>query len=300
MYSRTFAKRKKTFYAVFAVLALILLAGCGNSTTTTSPASSTPLAQQKSSNTGFTTTGGNVGQATLQHVPTGTAQLSWDHTTKILTIQVNMTGLAPNSIHPNHIHEGVCGSQGKVLYPLTKLVADTHGVAQAITRINLPDGIPAKGLYLNVHNGPSEEPADQFLPIACSNIVNTNTSLRSNQAMQLTLQAPTNSANENASGSAHLSLSGQTLTVQVEMSGLQPDSEHAVHIHRGSCTSEGPVLYPLTVLKANAEGKATATTTIQHVTTIPSTGWYVNVHRTTDLSTQTGFDPIACGDVTIN
>ncbi|MGH2481590.1 MAG: hypothetical protein ACRDHW_18205 [Ktedonobacteraceae bacterium] len=42
------------------------------------------------------------------------------------------------------------------------------------------------------------------------------------------------------------------------------------------------------------------TTTIQNVTGIPSTGWYVNVHRGTDLSTQTGFDPIACGDVTLS
>jgi hypothetical protein len=41
------------------------------------------------------------------------------------------------------------------------------------------------------------------------------------------------------------------------------------------------------------------TTTINNVTSIPSSGWYVNVHHSTVLSTQTGFDPIACGDVTV-
>jgi len=34
------------------------------------------------------------------------------------------------------------------------------------------------------------------------------------------------------------------------------------------------------------------------VSSIPSGQWYVNVHGSTDLNTQTGFDPIACGNVT--
>jgi hypothetical protein len=34
--------------------------------------------------------------------------------------------------------------------------------------------------------------------------------------------------------------------------------------------------------------------------TIPARGWYINLHNSTDLSTQTGFDPIACGDVVLN
>jgi hypothetical protein len=41
----------------------------------------------------------------------------------------------------------------------------------------------------------------------------------------------------------------------------------------------------------------TETTVIQGVPSIPEHGWYINVHRTTDLSTQTGFDPITCGNV---
>lgn len=287
------------------VLVLLLLAGCGNGSTASSSLSSTPASQNMTSNTNFTTTasatGGNSAQATLEHAPTGTATLNWDHTTKMLTVQVMLMGLAPNSIHPNHIHEGSCANQGKVLYPLTNLVADAHGVANATTKVKAPNGIPAKGIYFNVHNGPGVSPADQFLPIACGNITNQDTSLRSDQSARLSLKAgPMSSLNENATGVAHLSLSGHTLTVQLEMSGLQPFSQHAAHIHSGSCVSQGPVVYPLEVVKANAEGKATVTTKIQNVTTIPATGWYVNVHRSTNISTQTGFDPIACGDVTLN
>lgn len=34
-----------------------------------------------------------------------------------------------------------------------------------------------------------------------------------------------------------------------------------------------------------------------YVSSIPTSGWYVNVHRGTMLATQTGFDPISCGNV---
>jgi len=49
---------------------------------------------------------------------------------------------------------------------------------------------------------------------------------------------------------------------------------------------------------ANAAGDAHTTTVIPDVEGgIPASGWYVNVHRSTNLTTQTGFDPIACGNV---
>lgn len=306
MYCRHFTERKASAFAVCTVLALLMLAGCSSGSVASSSSSPSSVQRVASTVTVATATStsvttGTSAQATLKHTPTGTANLMWDHTTKMLTVQVTLTGLAPNSVHPSHIHEGSCVRQGKVLYPLSNLVADTHGAAHATTRLSLPSGIPARGIYLNVHNGPGLAPTDQFLPVACSDIVNHDTSLRSNQTVQLTLQsAPESSQNENVSGVTHLSLSGRTLKVQMEISGLQPNSQHAAHIHSGSCASQGPVLYPLETIKANAAGKATITTTIQNVTAIPATGWYVNVHRSTDLSTQTGFDPIACGDVTLN
>lgn len=304
MCSKQFTEKRTYVFPVLAVLALLALAGCGNSSTASSSSSTSPT-QTVPNNaviaTPTTMTTGTSAMATLKHTPNGTATLNWDHTTKMLTVQVMLNGLAPNSTHPAHIHEGSCASQGKVLYPLSNLVADAHGVAQATTKISLPDGLPAKGLYLHVHNGPGLSPADQFLPIACGDIVNHDTSLRSSQAVQLNLQsAPGSSQSEGASGTTRLTLTGHTLKVVMDMSGLQPGTQHAAHIHSGSCASQGPVLYPLQTIKADASGKATVTTTIQNVTSIPSTGWFVNVHRSTDLSTQTGFDPIACGDVTLN
>ncbi|HEX2804574.1 MAG TPA: CHRD domain-containing protein, partial [Kineosporiaceae bacterium] len=101
-----------------------------------------------------------------------------------------------------------------------------------------------------------------------------------------------------ASGTAALSLANGQLTVKITMSGLAPNSAHAAHIHVGSCTNQGAVVHPLTNVTADGNGNATSSTTVAGVTSIPSGQWYVNVHGSTDLNTQTGFDPIACGSVT--
>lgn len=239
--------------------------------------------------------------AVLKHLPSGMANFSWDEKDHMLTVKVALTGLAPNSTHPEHIHEGSCNNQGKILLPLQNLVADVHGVAIATSKVSASNGIAASGWYLDVHNGPGLATSDESLSIVCGDIVNHNTSLRSSQAVQMSLQnAAKASKGQNASGTAHLSLSAHTLTVVLTLSGLAPGSEHAAHIHAGSCASQGAVLYPLMTVKADSEGKATVTTTIPNVTSIPGSGWYVNVHHSTELGTQTGFDPITCGNVILS
>ncbi len=290
-------KHKLIPVAFIFMIVPLLLAACsgGSGTSTGSSSSTTPTANATPTSTAMTA------KASLMHVPTGTATLNWDPGSKTLTVKVTLTGLAPSSIHPEHIHTGSCANQGAVLHPLAMLSADAHGDATATTPIpNVTSGIPASGWYVNVHNGPALSPADQFLPIVCGDVTNSSTSTSAAQSVQVTLNsAPAASAGQAAMGTAQLTLNGSTLTVKVTVSGLAPNSSHANHIHVGSCTSQGKVLYPLTTLMADASGNATATTTINNVTSIPSSGWYVNVHNSTALTTQTGFDPIACGNVTV-
>ena len=188
----------------------------------------------------------------------------------------------------------------KVLYPLQNVVADTHGVGAAITTIDNVVSVPDLGWSLAVHNGPGLAPAEQALAIACGNIAHP-TPANKNAPQQITVNlnsAPSSSASENARGTVKMALVNGTLTVMMDVSGLQPNSSHAAHIHSGSCASQGPVVHPLKTVVANATGSALETTVIKNVKAIPASGWYVNVHLTTDMSTQTGFDPIACGDVT--
>jgi hypothetical protein len=217
-----------------------------------------------------------------------------------LKVRVSLSGLAPNSTHPEHIHAGTCQSDGSVIYALAPVKANSLGVGTAETTITgVKDGIPASGWYINVHNGPNLSPAIQEMAIACGNITNANTSTKSNQTAHIALDA-TKASGQSASGTARLSLANNKLTVKINVSGLEPNSKHIAHIHKGSCDSQGAVLYTLTPVVADASGHGTSTTVVDNVTSIPAIGWYVNVHEAatmSDLNTQTGFDPLACGDV---
>jgi hypothetical protein len=284
-------KRKLVPVAFIFMVIPLILAACGGTSTT---ATSTPTVAPGPAVV--------TGQASLGHVPDGTATLSWDPTSKTLTVKITLVGLAPSSVHPSHIHTGSCANQGAVLYPLTNISADASGDATATTTIpNVTAGIPATGWYVNVHNGPALAPATQFLPIVCGDVANSTTSTSAAQSVQVTLNtAPAASAGQAAVGNALLTLNGTTLTVTITISGLVPNSSHAAHIHTGSCSAQGNVLYPLNTITADATGSADSTTTITNVKgTIPASGWYVNVHNSTALTTQTGFDPIACGNVVV-
>ncbi|HEX7737627.1 MAG TPA: CHRD domain-containing protein [Ktedonobacteraceae bacterium] len=310
MSTRYFTERK--WYALSALILFVLvLAGCGGKTATNTSSTSVnnTISQRILASPSASVSGNSTAMATLKRQPVGSANLNWSPSDHMLSVQISLSGLAPSSVHPVHINQGSCSTAAsasgtvtpgatRALYPLVNITADAKGVVNTTSKVNVPNGIPAKNWYLEVYNGPGLSTSTQATPIACGDIVNHDTSLRSAQSAQVTLGAPKGAANQAASGKATLKLTGHTLVVQLEASGLAPKSEHTVHIHAGSCTNQGSVVYPLTTLTADATGKATSTTTIQNVTTIPSTGWYVNIHNTTDMSTQTGYDPIICGNVT--
>jgi hypothetical protein len=75
---------------------------------------------------------------------------------------MQVTGLAPNSDHPAHIHRGAsCSAGGPILYPFPDLKANAQGVAIMQTTINARS-ILASGWYINVHQGPGMD-----TPLAC-------------------------------------------------------------------------------------------------------------------------------------
>jgi CHRD domain len=291
MVTKSFTNRNRNTLALMSIVVVLLLVGCGTSTTAAS--SSTPTSTPTRSSV--------TASATLKHVPTGTANLRWNPSTHTLTVKLSLTGLAPNSTHPSHIHAGSCSTEGPVVYTLRNVVADGYGDGTATSTVpRVTTGIPAKGWFIEVHNGPGLSPADQFLPIACGDVTNANTSTTAVQSVSVALNtAPPASIGESAKGTAQLTLSGGTLTVKLTMSGLAPNTTHPAHIHSGSCAKTGPVIYPLRNVVADALGNARVTTTIKNVSSIPSSGWDINVHHGPGLSNQTEYDPIACGDVMV-
>jgi hypothetical protein len=86
----------------------------------------------------------------------------------------------------------------------------------------------------------------------------------------------------------------KVLTATLHVSGLQPRSNHAAHIHTGTCASIGRVLYPFKNIIADAAGNGVSVTTINNVTGgIPATGWNVTVHTGTTAQTAS----LICGNV---
>jgi hypothetical protein len=101
---------------------------------------------------------------------TGTVTLTLDSSAKTLTVKVSVDGLAPGANHPNHIHNGRCEQEGPVAYGLTALNADQSGHADATTTLSNVASIGFGSWYVNVHQGPTLDDADQFTPITCGNV----------------------------------------------------------------------------------------------------------------------------------
>jgi hypothetical protein len=285
----------KRYFQTLVLVALVgalALGGCGGGGGGTTSASATATATVGSMSSGV---------AHLTHQPTGGADLSWDPSTKVLTVKITLTGLAPNSAHSSHIHAGTCATSGTAIKPLPNLMADAKGgVTKTVTFDNVATGIPASGWFINVHNGSGGD-VYNTMDIACADIANPNPNPSQAQSVHVDFHRGYGPS-QNASGEATLAIhNSNQLVVTVTVSGLEPTSTHAVHIHTGSCQSQGGIAYGFPAdkyLKADGSGKATETVTFDNVTSIPTSGWYVNVHRGTNMQSSIDFDPIACGAVT--
>jgi hypothetical protein len=240
----------------------------------------------------------------LWHLPTGTASLSWKASTGMLTVTLTLTGLAPSSIHPAHIHAGMCNGNGPAKYTLNAVRADMYGNGNSTTTLrNISGGIPPGGWSINVHNGPgmtqsSYAPRNQDAVIACAAIVNSNGYYSGDQTMCAQFH-PTMDADQMAYGYANMWIQNNTLYVELYMRNLEPFSEHAAHIHTGSCERQGGVVHMLHDVQVDSNGNGSSFTAVSGVSSIPASGWYINTHlgNSSEIGTQTGFDPIACADI---
>jgi hypothetical protein len=280
----SFTSRKPIHTSIVLVFSVLLLAACGSNST---PATTTNQAVKN-----VTLSAGAV----LQHSPAGSAQLAWNPTNRMLTVDITLLGLAPSSKHPAHIHTGSCAKDGGELYPLHDIVANEAGIGTSVSTINdVTMGIPAAGWFISVHNGPAMTSDLQTMSISCGNVANTNQKATSAQNIHIPLTTAA-SPNQAVTGDAQLKLAKGTLTVVLSVQGLEPRTIHAAEVHDGGCGNQGKILYTLKPIVADKAGKGSTTTVIPGVSSVPD-AWYLMVHETTDLTTQIGSDPVACGDV---
>jgi len=278
--------------AVAAVVAACV-AACGSSST---PSSTT---------TSATATGvaGSPVNVALGNQPSGAVTLSWDPQTKNVSAKLQMVGFTPGSSHAMHIHQGSCASQGDVLVPFPDVTTNDGGAIDTTVTSSQPSAAGlAAGTLLNIHLAPAAQLGDPgslgYTPISCADVDPA-------ASAPLTMAAPPQPG-QRPQGTAKLTYdpANKTLGVDVTASGLVAGSAHAVHIHLGSCDSQGVVKYPLNDLVASPTGAAETTTVIQNVDQAPpASGWYINVHLgSSSQIEQNGqptlyFQPIICGSI---
>ena len=98
-------------------------------------------------------------------------------------------------------------------------------------------------------------------------------------------------------GTGQVSKGAASFTVSIQIHGLVPNSSHVSHVHIGSCAKPGNVAYALLQVVADASGNATATSTVTEYYSMPSTGWYVNVHKGPDFTEPEYAPSVSCGDL---
>ena len=105
-------------------------------------------------------------------------------------------------------------------------------------------------------------------------------------------------------GTATLTWDPQTtnVTAKVQLSGVTPNSTHAIHIHQGGCATIGDVVVPFPDL--TADGGGAINTTVTGTKPYPgglASGTTLNIHLASGAQLggpgALGFTQIACGDI---
>jgi len=100
-----------------------------------------------------------------------------------------------------------------------------------------------------------------------------------------------------ASGTIKVVAQPLSVTVELVIAGLQPNSQHISHIHIGSCQQVGNISLALNQVVADGQGDADTKTTISNATYPPTTGtWYVVVHAGPDMQ-GTNATYLLCGNL---
>ena len=286
-------KLKSMRFMMAAAVVAASVAACGSSPTQPSTSSQATASRAAASPV-------NV---PLGDQPSGTVTLSWDPQTKNVTAKLQMVGFTPGSSHAMHVHQGSCAAQGDVLVPFPDVTANDGGAIDTTVTSSQPSAAGlAAGTFLNIHLAPAAQLGGPgslgYTPISCADITPA--------ASTAVTMAPPPLPGQHPQGSAKLTYdpAKKTLSVDATASGLVAGSAHAVHIHLGSCASQGAVKYPLNDLVASPTGTAETTTVIQNVDQAPpASGWYVNVHLGSSSQIQQNgqptlyFQPIICGDI---
>lgn len=164
---------------------------------------------------------------------TGNGLLSFDTVTKKFTARLSLTGVPATAAH---IHSGVLGVNGPVIFPLSETLASS-GVWVAAADATLSDAqitaLNAGGLYFNAHSAafPGGEIRGQL-----------GRNVRS-ASMSAAQEVPTNASTATGTGTLVVDPATRAASGSITLTGM---TATAAHIHLGATGVNGGVIVPLT------------------------------------------------------
>lgn len=105
-----------------------------------------------------------------------------------------------------------------------------------------------------------------------------------------------NGVKSTATGTISVTIETASLTIELKITGLQPDSLHVSHIHVGSCSARGAIKYALNQVVADGQGDADIRTTVKASYPPASGTWYVVVHAGPDMQGSNS-NYLLCGNI---
>jgi hypothetical protein len=240
------------------------------------------------------------GNAQLKHSPTGHIDITFDTVEGVAHTSTFMDGLPQNGVAVALVVRGTCNEIGGVLWRGVPFQADANGkVVDFRVKFDHVQGAPIGSTVVIQTIAGNGEPRNGY-NLACGTVFSTQISGPEVKG-GVTLGAVPGEQDGNVAGSATLTENNGSLTVNYNVSGLQPNTAHAAAIHLGNCTWRSYVLYDLPQLNADGNGNASNSITINNAQPLPTTSaqsWYIAVDYNSTLN-RDSFLTVSCGDVVV-
>lgn len=218
-----------------------------------------------------------VTHLSLHAMPTGTATLG-KNSDGTVSAHLVVSGLTPGSAHTVEIDT----ADGRTAVRLGSLTADGTGDADStLTSASQVSGLSSGArlvIRLGLYGGDNNENALAREPIARTESLYGRYGTYNLHAVDVDVNGDSQGY-LNGNATVVYDPTAKTLSVTVNAAGLTPGM-HAAHIHRGSCQSQGSVLYMLMDYQADQHGNVVnETRTVSGVSQMPADGtWYLNLH----------------------
>ncbi len=198
------------------------------------------------------------------------------------TFAVSLAGFTPLTFHTVDIDGGACGSGAPARFRYS-VESDYQGEVHLLRTLPL-SGIPF-GYSVTAHNTLVKLGTTRPAVLACGNVATPRRIVQLASANGSTTSA-VGMIFEPAPVMGNAVKTGTNVIVYAV--GMQPNRAQPLHIHAGPCGSPAPIMYALSDLVADAQGRGVSGGAVTDI--VPLMGLSLHIHNTSWMMT-------ACGNI---